>query len=169
MHDGSIAGTEMDLRRRGGIPYGYRIINGEAVIDRPESSRLLFFYKEFLTGNTLSAAAEKAGLTCSHSTLPLFLKRKEYTGTEFYPAIITKEYQDRLVSEWMKRRSPSPARPVRRVMIHTSFTEKEVGPFDHPLSAAEYISCLYSGISDSPALHPSTGEAADPVNPEIDM
>ena len=165
MHDGSIAGTELDLRRRGGIPYGYRIINGEAVIDKSESSRLLFFYKEFLTGNTLSTAAEKAGLTCSHSTLPLFLKRKEYTGTEFYPAIITKEYQDLLIAEWKKRKSSPTARPVRRVTIHTSFTEEDILPFDHTLSVAEYISRLYSGIS----IPSSPEEDAAPVNLENDM
>ena len=121
-----------DLRKRGGVPFGYRIENGKAVVNEEEAEKLREFFKLFLAGSSMAAAARDAGLSCHHTTLPFLFKRKAYVGTDFYPAIITTEYQEKLVSEWEKRKGEGPRTPnvraVRFVKINTEFDAPESEP-----------------------------------------
>ena len=82
-----------DLRRRGGVPFGYKIENGKAVVNEEEVQKLRSFFRLFMAGASMAGAAHDAGLSCHHTTLPLLFKREAYIGTDFYPTIITKEYQ----------------------------------------------------------------------------
>ena len=93
-----------DLRSRARVPFGYKIVDGRAEIDPIESSQLKKYFSLYLGGTTMAEAAHEARLQCSATTFRNLLKRKEYSGTDYYPAIITPEYQDRLVTEWERRR-----------------------------------------------------------------
>ena len=137
-----------DLRKRGGVPFGYRIENGKAVVNEEEAEKLREFFKLFLAGSSMAGAARDAGLSCHHTTLPLLMKRKAYTGTDFYPAIITTDFQQKLVFEWGKRKGEGPRTPnvraVRFVKINTEFDAPESEP---PHTTPEsYIMALYEQI-----------------------
>ena len=69
-------------------------------------------------------------------------------GTEFYPEIISAEYQEKLISEWEKRKGEGPRTPnvraVRFVKINTEFDAPESElPHTTPES---YIMALYEQI-----------------------
>ena len=137
-----------DLRKRGGVPFGYRIENGKAVVNEEEAEKLREFFRCFLEGSSMAGAARDAGLSCHHTTLPLLMKRKAYTGTDFYPAIITTDFQQKLISEWEKRKGEGPRTPnvraVRFVKINTEFDAPESEP---PHTTPEsYIMALYEQI-----------------------
>ena len=115
----------MDGRSRARIPYGYRIVNGQAEIDHAERDILLGYFEAYLSGEPMSYAAEKVGLPFSPATYPHLFKRKEYLGTDFYPAIITREKQDELIREWESRKGERPrmVKPAvaKGVRIYTDF------------------------------------------------
>jgi len=52
----------------GHTPYGYRIENGQAVIDEAAASVIRMLYKNYLSGMGLMDAAKEAGLTTYHGT-----------------------------------------------------------------------------------------------------
>ena len=139
----------MDLRKKARVPYEYRIIGGRAMANQEEALRLTQYFQYFLEGFSMTEAAKKAGLVCSAPTLPQFFFRKEYCGTDYYPALITNEYQKMLQEEWAKRRERRGY--VRRekerksVRVYTQFylaKQRE----EKPKSAAEYLSLLYQDI-----------------------
>lgn len=114
-----------DLRSRARVPYGYRIENGKAVIDSGEATALRHYFRAYLDGLSMAKAAEQAELPCSASTLKYLLFKKEYTGTDFYPQIITEEYQKRLAEEYEIRKTRSvrvaPKIPKKGVKIFSEF------------------------------------------------
>lgn len=44
----------------GHTPYGYRIINGKAVIDEQSAERIKILFQSYLTGDSLATAAKKS-------------------------------------------------------------------------------------------------------------
>ena len=111
--------------KRTRIPYGYDIIDGKAYINQEQAEQLKLYFRRYLEGLSMSAAAEEARLPCSATTFPHFFKRKEYIGTDYYPPIITAEYQKQLIDEWEKRKSENPRQskpcPKKGVRIYTDF------------------------------------------------
>ena len=109
----------------GKIPFGYRIRDGKAEIDEADAMILKTYYSLFLKGETMASAARQAGLEFSSSSLPNLFRRKEYVGTDYYPAIITEEYQKQLIQEHERRKALKPMPPQvhtkKAVKIHTSF------------------------------------------------
>ena len=71
--------------------YGYKIINGKAVIDDTEASIIVSIFNGYISGLSMKAAAANAGVSMQHSTVKRILMRDIYTGTDFYPAIISRE------------------------------------------------------------------------------
>lgn len=114
-----------DFRARARIPFGYRIVDGKAQIDPAESFKLKKYFSLYLEGFSMAEAAHEAGLQCSATTFRNLLKRKEYSGTDYYPAIITPEYQEQLTSEWERRKGESPRKMKeyvpKGVRIYTQF------------------------------------------------
>lgn len=131
------------------IPFGYRIVGGKAEIDEREAYQLKLYFKNYLEGDSMSAAAKSAGLACSSSTYPHLLKRKEYTGTDYYPAIISPEYQKRLISEWEKRKGESPRMPKKHIQkgvrIYTDFKIVRARGYD-PEDPVDCAAALYQRI-----------------------
>ena len=142
----------MDLRSRARVPYGYEIRDGKAFINEGEAEKLKTYFELYLHGMPMSAAATEAGLPCSATTLRNLLKRKEYTGTEFYPAIITAEMQERLIKEYEDRKGKSnrtaPTHPEKGVRIYKDF--KIVRTASLPDDPLECAAVLYQQIR--PAL-----------------
>lgn len=113
------------------IPFGYEIINGHACINRKEAEQLRQFFTLFLEGVSLREAGVKANLPFAKTAFPRILLRKEYTGTDYYPPIITSEYQAQLINEWNRRNAENPAygksRRKKGLKIHTKFTFQHGG------------------------------------------
>ena len=106
-------------------PYGYNIINGRAVIDEKKAEQLKLYFSGYLSGLSMADAARIARLPLSASTYSNLLKRKEYGGTDFYPAIIDPGYQEKLEREWERRKEENSHRrrkPAEKgVRIYTEF------------------------------------------------
>lgn len=77
------------------IPYGYKIIDGKAVVDEEQAENIRNFYKGYISGLALKIAAENAGLKLSHSSAGMMLRKRYYLGDDFYPSIIDKETFDK--------------------------------------------------------------------------
>ena len=144
-----------DLRSRAKVPYGYRIVEGKAVIDPEEAGRLKKYFEGYLSGLPMTGAARMAQLPYTRTNLPHLFSRKEYLGTDFYPPLISKEYQEKLVTEWKKRKDESPRKPeniVRKaVRIYTNFQVVIPEEEDVPQSTVEYLAILYRRIIPAPA------------------
>ena len=119
-----------DLRQRARIPYGYRIVDGKAVVDPAEAAVLKKYFDSYLSGLSMVEAGREAGLDCSGTTYGNILKRKEYAGTDYYPAIISEETQREILAERERRlteRKPRKPAPPKSVRIYTDFRMKK-GP-----------------------------------------
>lgn len=114
-----------DFRAKARIPFGYRIVDGKAQINDAEARQLKKYFSLYLDGATMAEAARKAGIQCSPTTFRNLLKRKEYCGTDYYPAIISSDYQRELESEWERRKGQTVRQPRERipkgVRIYTDF------------------------------------------------
>ena len=139
----------MSKMKNGRIPFGYDIVNGAAVINEATAGQLKTFFQVFLAGETMAEAARQAQLSCSMSTYPHFFQRKEYIGTEYYPAIITPEYQAQLIAEWKKRKGETrrkQKKPSRKgVPLYTDFrlTEQQGTRQEDPADfAAAFYRCI---------------------------
>ena len=128
----------------GHTPYGYKIENGAAFIDEEKANRIQAFFKEYLSGLSLSAAAKKAGINAYHGTAGNMLRNKKYLGDGFYPAIVDKETFKQAEIERQKR-----ARKLGRIYGSKEQEKPEqefdftIGSIDEdyedPFTQAEYV------------------------------
>ncbi len=72
-------------------PYGYKIINAQAVIDEPIAKKVRQLYAEYLESGSMRAAAMKTGIDKTHSVIGRLLRNKVYLGTDYYPQIVDEE------------------------------------------------------------------------------
>lgn len=72
-------------------PYGYKIKNGQAVIDEPLAKKVRQLLVEFLNCGSMRAAAFKVGIEKTHSVIGRLLRNEVYLGDEYYPQLIDEE------------------------------------------------------------------------------
>ena len=94
---------DKDLRSRSRVPYGYKIEDGRAVIDPLEAGVLKNFFARFMEGDSMALAAKASGFPCAPTTRRHYFYKKEFIGTDYYPAIISEDYQKQLIEENEKR------------------------------------------------------------------
>ena len=139
-----------DMRKAARIPFGYRIVDGRAQVDETEAEKLRKYFDLYLAGSSMAEAAREAGLQCSATTFRNLLKRKEYTGTDYYPAIITSDYQAQLMTELEKRRGDHPRKVKERipkgVVIHTEFKLSASRKATDDLPLPDQMNALYQQI-----------------------
>lgn len=111
--------------RQGHLPYGYRIVNGTAVIDETQAEQVRGIYTAYLSGRSYTDAAESVGLEMRHSSVRRMLQNRRYLGDEFYPAIIDREIFDAAEAERLRRAEclgrTRDRKPEARKPIPTSF------------------------------------------------
>ncbi len=78
------------------IPYGYRIVNAEAVFDDEKAEKVRVLFNEYLRLGSIRAANEIAGVDKAHPFVGAVLKNRTYLGTEFYPRLIDDETFERV-------------------------------------------------------------------------
>lgn len=140
------------VRKVGGVmshtPYGYKILNGRAVVDATRARQIVNLFDEYIKGASFKTAAEITGIAVTHSVVGRILKNEIYLGTEFYPAIIDKDRFDAAASERLKR-----ATVLRRIYEYTDelvVKEKKYTyhlrnvpqKYDNPFRQAEYAYSL---------------------------
>ena len=139
-----------DMRKTARIPFGYRIVDGRAQVDETEAEKLRQYFDLYLAGSSMAEAAREAGLQCSATTFRNLILRKEYTGTDYYPAIITADYQEQLLTEMKKRRVDNPRKVKERVpkgvVIHTEFRLLALRKSTDALPLPEQMNVLYQQI-----------------------
>lgn len=129
------------------IPYGYRIEDGKAVVDEIQAEQVRIFFKEYISGKALMAAAETAGLKLFHGSAGRMLRNTHYLGDEYYPAIIDQELFDKAEEERQSRASQLgrvrelKAKETPTAPMHfTMGKQKKV--FYNPYEQAEYAYSL---------------------------
>jgi hypothetical protein len=124
-------------------PFGYRIENGKAVIDKEAAEQIKVLFQSYMSGDSLATAAKKAGINGFHSGIGRILRNKRYLGDEFYPAIIDKDTFNTAEAERIIRlerlgRNRKP-KQEKEVVYPTAFRMKEgIEEFDDPFGRAEY-------------------------------
>ena len=67
--------------------YGYKIVDGRAVVDKPAQKKIQLLFQNYLAGMSLSKAAEKADIHIPHGMVVKLLSNQHYLGDNFYPQL----------------------------------------------------------------------------------
>ena len=134
----------------GHTPYGYKIVNGMAVIDEIEGATVRKLYEGYLSGLGLQAAADEAGIPVNHCQAKRMMLNKKYLGTDYYPALVSEDIMEQVKAELTRR-----AGKLGRVfepkeqdlpIVPTRFQfGKEEMSFDNPFLQAQYMYELIEG------------------------
>ena len=131
----------------GHTPFGYRIENGVAVIDKVAAAQIKALYSAYLKGLSLERAASEAGIKTYHGTVKRMMENKHYLGDDFYPAIIDhKTFY--AAQEERKRRATRLGRNHRKkeqraIRVPIAVTMKPSIQYDpNPKKQAEYLYSL---------------------------
>ena len=128
-------------------PFGYRIVNGEAVIDEPAAEQLKNLFLAYLAGDSLTTAAQKAGIRISHAVVGKMLRNTHYLGDNYYPAIIDPDIFESAEAERIRRaeklgRIFEPKEIIEVVYPIAFHIKKGKEQFDDPFQQAEYAYSL---------------------------
>ncbi len=129
------------------IPFGYRIENGKAVIDKEAAEQIKTLFQSYLSGDSLATAAKKAGIKAFHSGIGRMLRNTRYLGDEFYPPIIDKDTFNTAEAERIMRAERlgriRSLNKKKEVVYPCIFRVKEGREeFDDPFAQAEYAYSL---------------------------
>ena len=70
------------------VPYGYEIVNGRAAVDKSKQKKIRQLYQNYISGMSLSKAAEEADIHILHGMVAKLLSNRHYPGDSFYPQIV---------------------------------------------------------------------------------
>ncbi|GLI49923.1 hypothetical protein TSYNTROOL_00090 [Tepidanaerobacter syntrophicus] len=129
------------------IPFGYTIQNGRALINEEEAVKIEKLFEAYLSGLSLTEAAQKAGIKRYHTSVARMLADKRYVEYKFYPPIISKDTFEKAQLERRRR-----AEELGRIHEHKG-NEKKILNFrfhasmpdnlyDDPFQQAEYAYSL---------------------------
>lgn len=135
-------------------PYGYKIIDGKAVVDEEKAAQVRKICENYLGGMSFINAAADVGLTMTHCEVKHMIQNSRYLGDSFYPAIITEETARRIEAE-RARRAKALGRDNRgrkkqpKPMIYKNFSIPRVPEkYQDPIKQAEYAySLIQSEVS----------------------
>lgn len=132
------------------IPYGYRIENGRAVTCMPEAGQVQELFRLYLSGLSIRAAKEMAGIPVCVRTANKMLKRETYLGDEYYPAIIEPdifhEAEVERAARCAKLGNHKTSRPQPAVPVRTQFGVSSSSCTRDDLTPARRAALLYSMI-----------------------
>ena len=128
-------------------PFGYRIKNGIAVIDKLAAEQLTTLNQAYLSGDSLATAAQKAGILTSHAAIGKMLRNVHYLGDDYYPAIIDPVTFEAAETERIRRAEKLgrvfEPKEKNEVVYPTTFRIKDGDErFDDPFQQAEYAYSL---------------------------
>ncbi len=129
------------------IPYGYRIENGQAVMDEKAAEQVRTLFCSYLAGDALATAAQKAGIKALHSGIARILQNARYLGDAYYPAIIDPDTFAATEAERVRRAEKLgrvwEPKEEKKVVFPTALRLCEgTEQFDDPFMQAEYAYSL---------------------------
>lgn len=133
------------------VPYGYKIVDGRAEVDKPAQKKIQSLFQNYLAGMSLSKAAEEAGIHIPHGMVGKLLANQHYLGDSFYPQLVDKSTFEKAAME-RKHRAEKLGRtnlkkPIVQKTVSTTFTLAKIEEYYDDLARqAEY---LYSLIQES--------------------
>ena len=128
--------------------YGYKVVDGKAVIDETEAEIITAIFNGYISGMSLRDAAEKAGRPMVHSMVKRMICNYCYIGDDFYPAIISRQTFSKANAELIRRSEKHGSKKrLQPPPIHTEFLFSEPPKhYDDPIAQAEYIYSLIEVI-----------------------
>ena len=124
--------------------YGYKIVNGDAVVDEQEAAVVISIFNGYLSGMSLRDAAANAGRPMVHSMVKRMIRNVCYVGDDFYPAIISRQTFARANAELIRRSEKHGSK--KRLQAPPVYTEFEISVpekhYDDPIQQAEYLYSL---------------------------
>lgn len=124
--------------------YGYRIENGEAVIDEQEAAVVIQIFNGYISGMSLQNAARNAGKEMVHSTVKRIIRNKCYSGDNFFPAIISRQTFAKANAELIRRSEKHGGKKrLKPPSVFKEFMMSEPAiHFEDPVQQAEYMYSL---------------------------
>lgn len=129
-------------------PYGYKIVDGKAVIDEEKADAIRKICENYLSGMSFVAAAADVGIDMKHCGVKHMIQNKRYTGDGFYPAIITQETASKIEEERLRRakalgRDNKECQIDKKPIIYTKFSLQRVPEkYKNPVKQAEFAYSL---------------------------
>jgi len=137
------------------IPYGYKIVNGEALVDEIKANQIKELFTKYLEGYSLASAAKLANLSFNTSQIGHMLKKVIYLGDEFFPNIISREIFEQAQEERRKRATRlgrnNKAKASPKITLRTNF--KMATPTKKYSNSLEQAQYLYSLIEVEEQSH----------------
>lgn len=132
------------------VPYGYRIVDGIAIIEETEAEKVKILFEEYLRSKSMMAAAKYAGIKKTHSSIGRILKNRVYIGSDFYPSIIDKEIFSKVQALRNKnaidQNRKKSKNKIENTLVSFEYIIKKIDEkFDNPFKQAEYA---YSQIEE---------------------
>ena len=128
--------------------FGYKIVDGRAVIYEKDAGKVRLLYKGYLSGLSYIDAAKAVGLDLHASSVKMLMRNARYTGDDFYPEIIDRTTFDAAERErlWRcsvlgKKEGQSKEQVPGTAPQHFSFRQC-LKQFRDPFRQAEYIYSL---------------------------
>ena len=128
--------------------FGYKIVDGRAVIHEKDAGKVRLLYKGYLSGLSYIDAAKAVGLDLHASSVKMLMKNARYAGDDFYPGIVDRTTFDAAESERLRRcrllgkkEGQSKEKAQKTVPQNFSF-RKCLKTFGDPFKQAEYIYSL---------------------------
>ena len=124
------------------IPYGYKVMNGRAVIDQVEGKKVRDAFQMYAAGSSLAGIKQALEINRYHVGIDNILKDRKYLGTEFYPPLIDQELFDQVQKARQKRKEAyaKPQRKRKDAIAQTQFTLKSVKEhLKDPFAQAQYV------------------------------
>lgn len=134
------------------IPYGYKVMNGRAVIDQVEGKKVRDAFQMYAAGSSLAGIKQALEINRYHAGIDNILKDRKYLGTEFYPPLIDQELFDQVQKARQKRKEAyaKPQRKRKDAIVQTQFTLKPVKKhLKDPFAQAQYVYQLIKEKGDS--------------------
>lgn len=92
------------------IPYGYKVVDSQIVVDETAAESLRVLYASYVSGLSVAAAAAKAGIEVGRTSAKRMLTNDTYLGNEHFPVIFDRETFEAAGAE-MARRAELDGRP----------------------------------------------------------
>ncbi len=129
--------------------FGYKMENGNAIIQEQEAAIIRQIFSNYISGMSLKNSAIAAGKPMVHSTVKNILRQKCYIGDDFYPAIIDAEVFAKAQEELLHRAEKHFSGKLRKEPpIHQTFTMSTPSQnYEDPIQQAEYLYSLIEVIA----------------------
>ena len=104
------------------VPYGYKIVNGAAMIVDDEKAKIIQLYETFISGASYRLCREASGIPRTAKGCRAILSDRTYLGTDFYPQLLDTELFQLAQAEFARKpKNPGGRKKRKPLPIQTTF------------------------------------------------